>query len=171
MSGPLLVNPRRGRHQWWFLLLSLVVVAAVGVLGAIASSEAGDFYSRLVKPSWAPPAGVFGPVWSALYLMMGIAAWLVWRARGRMSAVRLPMLLYAAQLLCNVLWTWLFFRWHLGGLALLDVSVLWLLILATLVHFWLVKPAAGALLIPYLLWVAFATALTAAVWRLNPAVL
>jgi translocator protein len=164
----MLINPRRGKDQWWMLLLSIVVVFAVGALASVASVGATQFYAQLVKPSWAPPAGVFGPVWTLLYLLMAIAAWLVWRARGRMSAVRGPMLLFAAQLLCNALWSWLFFHWHLGGLALLDVCVLWLLILATLVHFWLVKPLAGALLLPYLLWVAFATALTAAEWRMNP---
>ncbi|MEO7773832.1 MAG: TspO/MBR family protein [Steroidobacteraceae bacterium] len=168
MSRLLLINPRRGKDQWWVLLLSLAVISVVGLLGAIASSNAREFYALLVKPSWAPGPGIFGPMWTLLYFMMAVAAWLVWRARGRMSAVRGPMLLYAAQLLCNVLWSWLFFRWHMGGLALLDVCVLWLLILATLVHFWLIKPLAGMLLVPYLLWVAFATALTAAQWRLNP---
>jgi translocator protein len=171
LSAPLLMNPRRARDQWWMLLLSVAVVCLAGISGAIGSSNAPVFYTQLVKPAWAPPAGVFGPVWSVLYLMMGIAAWLVWRARGRMSAVRVPMLLYLLQLVCNVLWTWIFFRWQLGGLALLEVCVLWLSVLATLVHFWLVKPLAGALLIPYLLWVAFATALTAAEWRMNPELL
>jgi benzodiazapine receptor len=168
LSALLLINPRHGRDQWWMLLLSVAVVCVAGILGAIASSNAAAFYAQLIKPAWAPPADVFGPVWTVLYLLMAIAAWLVWRARGRMSALRMPLLLYLLQLVCNVLWSWIFFRWHLGGVALLEVCVLWLSVLATLVHFWLVKPLAGALLIPYLLWVAFATALTAAEWRMNP---
>jgi benzodiazapine receptor len=171
VKAPLLLNPRRLHDQWWMLLLSLAVVAVVGIAGAVASAQAREFYAQLARPQWAPPGAVFGPVWTVLYVLMAFAAWLVWRARGRMSAVRLPLLLYLAQLLCNGLWSWLFFKWHLGGLALLDVCVLWLLILATLVHFWLIRPLAGALLLPYLLWVAFATALTGAEWRLNPGLL
>ncbi len=145
--------------------LGLCFVAAA--IGAAASVEAGPFYLQLLRPSWAPPAGVFGPVWTLLYALMGIAAWLVWRAGG-FQANRGVLTLFLLQLLANALWSWLFFAWHLGGLALADVLLLWALILATLLGFWRVNWLAGALLVPYLLWVSFATALNFSVWQLNP---
>jgi tryptophan-rich sensory protein len=101
---------------------------------------------------------------------MGVAAWLVWRARG-WSGARTPLTLFVVQLAANALWSWLFFGWRLGGPALAEVLVLWALIAVTLVRFWRIRPAAGALLVPYLAWVSFASALTWAVWRLNPTLL
>ncbi|HET9669934.1 MAG TPA: TspO/MBR family protein [Casimicrobiaceae bacterium] len=148
--------------------LALTFVAAA--CGGIASIAAPAFYAQLARPSWAPPAGVFGPVWSTLYLLMAVAAWLVWRERGRrMRGVALG--LYVAQLVVNALWSWLFFAWHDGALAFADVVVLLALIVLTLSAFVRVRGLAGILLVPYLAWVAFATALTWAVWRANPALL
>jgi translocator protein len=148
----------------------LLVVAAVGALGAFASQDAAGFYAQLMKPAWAPPAALFGPVWSFLYLLMGVAAWLIWRMYG-FSTGRMPLTLFLMQLGLNALWSWLFFAWHLGAWALADVVALWLLILATTIAFWRLRPLAGALLIPYLLWVSFAAALNFVVWRLNPQLL
>lgn len=155
-------------------IIGLVGWLAIGfvaaAIGAIASVQAADFYARLVRPDWAPPAGVFGPVWSVLYFLMSVAAWLVWRAggwRGQSGALRL----FLVQLALNALWSCLFFAWHLGAWAFADVCVLWLLILATLVAFWRVRPLAGVLLLPYLAWVGFATVLCYRVWRLNPGLL
>src|SRR5689334_17737146 len=91
----------------------LAVTFVAAACGAIASIAAPAFYAQLARPSWAPPAGVFGPVWSTLYLLMAVAAWLVWRERGRrMRGVALG--LYVAQLVVNALWSWLFFAWHDG---------------------------------------------------------
>ncbi|MEP7314252.1 MAG: TspO/MBR family protein [Pseudomonadota bacterium] len=159
------------RGQWLSLLGFVVVVFAVAAVAAIASTNAQPFYAALIKPTWAPPAGVFGPVWSVLYTLMAVAAWLVWRTKGNIEAAGAPLALFAGQLFVNGLWSWLFFRWQLGALALVDTCLLWLLLLATLVQFWRVNLLAGLLLLPYLLWVSFATALTAATWRMNPAVL
>jgi tryptophan-rich sensory protein len=125
---------------------------------------------QLVRPSWAPPPSVFGPVWTVLYALMAIAAWLVWRIGG-FRAARMALILFLAQLAINALWSWLFFGWHLGGLAFADVLALWALIVATLISFWRVRPLAGALLIPYLAWVSFASVLNYAVWQLNPRML
>ena len=148
--------------------LALTFIAAA--CGAIASIAAPAFYAQLARPSWAPPAGVFGPVWSTLYLLMAVAAWLVWRERGRrMRGVALG--LYVAQLVVNALWSWLFFAWHRGALAFVDVVVLLVLIVLTASAFLRVSRLAALLLVPYLAWVAFATALTWAVWRANPALL
>src|SRR3546814_1334061 len=97
---------------------------------------------------------------------MAIAAWLVWR-RGGVRENRNALSLFLLQLALNALWSWLFFAWHLGGLAFAEIVVLWVLIVATLVSFWRVRPLAGALLIPYLLWVSFAVALNYSVWQLN----
>jgi len=139
-------------------------------IGVLASIRADTFYAQLVQPSWAPPASVFGPVWTLLYAMMGVAAWLVWRAGG-FRANQVALSLFLAQLAVNALWSWLFFAWHFGALAFADIVLLWLLVAATLASFWRVSTLAGALLIPYLLWISFASALNFSVWQLNPQVL
>lgn len=144
--------------------------AAAGYIGAIASANAADFYSRLMQPSWAPPPWVFGPVWTTLYLLMAVAAWLVWRERGWARA-RGALGLFVLQLACNALWSWLFFAWHRGALALADIIVLWLLIVATMVAFARIRRMAAWLLAPYLAWVSFAAALNASVWLKNPQLL
>lgn len=143
---------------------------AVSAIGAIASIQAKAFYGQLIQPGWAPPPTVFGPVWSLLFALMGIAAWLVWRSGG-FSANRQALTLFLVQLFFNALWSWLFFAWQLGAFAFADILLLWLLIATTLVLFWRIRPLAGALLIPYLLWVSFAAALNYALWQLNPQIL
>jgi tryptophan-rich sensory protein len=148
----------------------LVVSLAAGALGGLASVNAAEFYGALSQPSWAPPSSVFGPVWTALYIMIGIAAWLVWRERG-FAGARAALVLFAVQLAANALWTWLFFAWREGGLAFAEILLLWALIAITIVLFWRVRALAGALMLPYLLWVSFASALTYAIWQRNPSVL
>jgi translocator protein len=161
MNNPSSIKPG------WSLLILLAIMAAVATLAAAASINAQVFYAELVKPAWAPPAGIFGPVWTVLYLMMTFAAWLVVRARG-WQASRLELGVYFSQLALNALWSWLFFAWRVGNFALLDVVVLWLAIVVTIILFWRVQRWAGVLLIPYLLWVSFATLLTYTVCKLNP---
>jgi benzodiazapine receptor len=143
---------------------------AAAAIGAAASIHAKSFYAQLVQPAWAPPATIFGPVWTVLYAMMGVAAWLVWRCGG-FRANRMALSVFLAQLVLNARWSWLFFVWHQGALALIDIVVLWLMIAPTLVLFWRVRTAAGVLLIPYLAWVSFASALDYSVWHLNPGIL
>jgi len=139
----------------------------VGLFGSLATrSSIPTWYAALAKPSWTPPGGLFGPVWTLLYLMMGTAAWLVWRKEGP-SGARLALGLFLAQLLFNGLWSWIFFGLHRPGLALLDLALLWAGILATIRAFRLVSPAAAWLMAPYLAWVSFAGLLNAAIWRLN----
>ena len=152
------------------LLGWLAVAFAAAAVGAIASANAGDFYAALARPSWAPPAYVFGPVWSVLYALMGLAAWLVWRRRG-FAGARPALVLFIAQLVANALWSWLFFAWHSGALAFADVLALWCLLVATVVAFHRVTLLAALLLYPYLAWTTFAAALTYTIWRLNPGVL
>ena len=148
----------------------LLVSFAAAAVGAVASMQAKSFYGQLVQPAWAPPPGVFGPVWTVLYTLIGIAAWLVWRSGG-FGPNRQALLLFLLQLVFNALWSWLFFAWNLGALALADVVILWVFIVFTLVSFWRVQPLAGALLVPYLLWVGFASVLNYSLWQLNPQVL
>lgn len=152
------------------LLGWLLLSFAAAAIGSIASIQAAAFYRQLAQPSWAPPSSVFGPVWSLLYALMGIAAWLVWR-EGGWRRQRGVLGLFVLQLAFNALWSWLFFGWHRGALAFADIVLLWLLIVATVIGFWRVRPLAGALLLPYLGWVGFATALNYAVWHLNPSTL
>jgi translocator protein len=163
-----MVHPRR--PQWLGLAGWLVLTFGCAAIGAAASSQAGSFYLQLQRPAWAPPAWVFAPVWSALYLLMAIAAWLVWRAHGLRRA-RVALGLFVLQLAANALWTWLFFAWKQGALAFAEILLLWSLIAGTLAAFWRLQRPAGVLLLPYLAWVTFACALTFATWKLNPGVL
>jgi len=148
----------------------LIVSFAASAVGAVASIQAKSFYSQLAQPAWAPPSFLFGPVWTVLYALMAIAAWLVWRSGG-LHTNRIALSLFMVQLALNALWSWLFFAWQRGALAFVDIVLLWLLIVVTLVSFWRVRPLAGALLIPYLLWVSFASALNYSLWQLNPQLL
>ncbi len=162
------MTPRSGPSQWVGLAGWLLAAFAAGAVGAIASVDAASFYAQLSKPTWAPPASVFGPVWSALYALMGLAAWLVWRSPGPKAAA---LGLFLAQLAANALWSWLFFAWHRGAAAAVEVLILLALIGATIAAFWRSSRLAALLLVPYLLWVSFASALTWVVWRSNPALL
>ena len=158
------------QKQFLGLVGWLAVSFAASAVGAVASIQAKSFYSQLAQPAWAPPPEIFGPVWTGLYALMGIAAWLVWRFGGFLPN-RQALMLFLLQLVFNALWSWIFFAWHLGAWALADVIVLWILIVATLVFFWRVRPLAGTLLIPYLLWVSFASVLNYSLWQLNPQLL
>lgn len=152
------------------LLAWLGVVFVAAALGAFATSDAPTFYGQLAKPSWAPPPSVFGPVWSLLYGLMAVAAWLVWREQGAAGRTR-ALGLFLAQLAANALWSWLFFSWHQGAFAFADVLLLLALVVATAATFWPISRLAAVLLLPYVAWVSFASALTWAVWQGNPALL
>lgn len=152
------------------LLGWLALCFAVAAIGGLAAANASAFYATLTQPAWAPPGWLFGPVWTVLYAMMAVAAWLVWRERGRVP-VRGALTLFVVQLAVNGLWSWLFFAWRQGGIALAEVLLLWVLISATVIAFRRVRPLAAALLLPYLAWVTFASVLNAVMWRLNPGLL
>jgi tryptophan-rich sensory protein len=152
------------------LLSWLLLCAVAGAIGAIASANAPQFYSTLEKPAWAPPAALFGPVWTFLYICMAVAAWLVWRVRGWAGA-RAALALFVAQLVLNALWSWLFFAWHRGALAFADIVLMLALIVATMFAFARIHRPAAWLLLPYLAWVSFATALNWSVWQRNPLLL
>ncbi len=148
----------------------LLLCAAAAAAGGFASANAGEFYQLLVRPSWAPPAWVFGPVWTVLYTLMAVAAWLVWRSHGFRGAP-LALGLFVMQLVVNAVWTWLFFTWRQGALAFAEILLLWVLILATIVAFYRFNRVAALLLVPYIAWVSLACALTYSTWQMNPGVL
>jgi benzodiazapine receptor len=164
MTHPSLRTQALGLAGW------LAASFITGGIGAFASARAAAFYGQLDQPSWAPPAWLFGPVWSVLYVLMGISAWLVWRRHGWRGAST-ALKLFLAQLGANALWTWLFFAWRQGALSLAEIVLLWLLIAATMITFWRLHRVAALLLVPYLVWVTFAAALTFSLWRLNPTLL
>jgi len=148
------------------LALSLAVVAVVAVVGGLVTAGAVDgWYRTLEKPVFNPPDWLFGPVWTALYVMMAVAAWLVWR-RGR-AVARPALLLYAGQLALNLAWTLLFFGAHAIAVAFIEILVLLAMIVLTARAFFRVDVRAGWLMVPYALWVAFAAVLTGSVMALN----
>ena len=139
------------------------LVLCLGAASVGARFRPGTWYAALRKPAWTPPDRLFAPVWTVLYAMMAVAAWLVWRETGLSREIGL----FVLQLALNAAWTWLFFGLKRPGLALVDLVLLWLAILLTQVAFEHVRPLAGWLLLPYLAWVTFAAALNVALWRLN----
>jgi tryptophan-rich sensory protein len=149
------------------LVASLAACFFVAALGGYWTSLGlGPWYDGLVKPSWTPPNRVFGPVWTTLYALMGVSAWLVWRVRERPGS-RLALGLYAAQLGLNLAWSGIFFGLRNVGWGFFEVAILWLSIIATIIAFARVRASAAALLVPYLCWVTYASALNFSLWRLN----
>ena len=152
-----------GPNQWLVLAgfaAAGFVAAAIGGLGVQGTAAE---YNSLAQPSWAPPSWLFGPVWTLLYAMIALSGWLAWRRAGWTTALTV----YAVQLVLNAIWTPLFFGAGQYGLALLDIIALWLSIAAVITLFRRISGTAALLLVPYLLWVTYATALNAAIWSMN----
>lgn len=150
------------------LLVSIAVPLVVGGLSGIATARGvADWYPTLTKPAFTPPSWVFGPVWTLLYITMGVAAFLVWRRGLDAGGVRAALALFLVQLALNGLWSVLFFGSRAPGAALVEIVLLWISIAATTGLFWRVTPLAGALLLPYLAWVSFAAVLNGSLWALN----
>ncbi len=159
------ISPSR-RSDWLALVGFLALCFAVAGAGSVVTTpQIGSWYSTLTKPSWNPPSWIFGPVWTVLYCMMAVAAWLVWRKEpGGFSP---PLRWFYLQLALNAVWSPLFFGLHRPGLALVDLVLLWGAIAVTTFIFWKRSTLAGALFVPYLAWVSFASTLNFAIWRLN----
>jgi benzodiazapine receptor len=155
------MRPSNWRSLAW-LTFWLLLTFAVAYLAA--SFKPGAWYAQLPKPDWTPPPAVFAPVWTVLYALMGVAAWLAWRAGGWAGGA---LRIYLAQLVLNGLWSWLFFGLHDVTLALLDLVALWLLVLANVMLFWRLSRPAGLLLVPYGAWVFFAAVLNLSIWSMN----
>lgn len=146
------------------LVTALILTFSAAYVGTRFPPD--DWYEALSKPAWNPPNWLFGPVWTILYLLMAVAAWLVWRESG-FAGVAIPLGLFLLQLGLNAAWSWIFFGRGELGLALAEILVLWVAILGTIIAFWRVRPISGMLLVPYLLWVTFASVLNATLWQLN----
>ncbi len=159
-------KPTAFRQVAWLIGFIAVCFAAAGLGAAATSQSVGGWYRTLTKPDWNPPDWIFGPVWTALYLMMAIAAWLVWRRDG-WTASRVQMIWFGIQLALNVLWSFLFFGMQRPGLAFAEILALWLAITATVWAFGNKSRIAALLLCPYLAWTSFAVILNFAIWRLN----
>ncbi|WP_097112715.1 TspO/MBR family protein [Arsukibacterium tuosuense] len=155
-------------RQGLMLLTLLALTYLAAGIGALGSINAAGFYRDLQLPGFAPPAWLFGPVWTLLYTLMAVAAWLVWRSTKQYQTA---LWLYFGQLVVNALWSWLFFAWYQGALAFLNIMLLLPLIIATALCFWRHNKLAGLLLVPYLLWVSFAAVLNFSIWQLNPGLL
>lgn len=151
-------------NKYLALLIFILLSFAAAAFGS--QFAPGDWYAALDKPPFNPPSWVFGPVWSLLYLMMAVAAWLVWRRRDARPAT-LALVVWLVQLVLNAIWSWLFFGLERLDLALYEMSALWLAIVVCLVMFMRIRRAAGWLLVPYLAWVSFAWVLNFALLRLN----
>ena len=147
------------------LVVWLAICFAVAAIGSIAKPDA--WYRGMNKPSWNPPDWVFAPVWTILFAMMAVAAWLVWSKRDQ-TDITLAVVLFVTQLGLNALWSWLFFGFHRPDFAFFEVIVFWLVILGTTIEFWGISPAAGKLMLPYVLWVGFASFLNLVLWKMNP---
>ncbi|MGI5836533.1 MAG: TspO/MBR family protein [Chloroflexota bacterium] len=155
-------------RNWLSLAIAVAVPMVAGGLGSLPTYQAvRTWYPKVRKPSWTPPSWVFGPVWATLYTLMGTASWLVWQEGWDRPKVRSAEALFGAQLLLNALWTPIFFGQRAFGAALAILVVLWGLIVATMVGFYRIRPLAGLLLAPYLLWVSYASTLNTGVWWLN----
>lgn len=161
---------RNARPNWLILAAFVASALLAGAIGALfspaVSAAANRWYAMLAKPQWAPPDSWFGPAWTALYVMMGASAWLVWRERYHRSRSA-ALAAYAVQLLLNAVWAPLFFGARNIGAGLFVSVALWLAIVWTIREFAAVKAAAAWLLAPYLIWVGFASALNLAIWKLN----
>ena len=161
-------NPERMEIRLGVQIVSLLGWVGLCFLTAWIGSRfmPGEWYLQLQKPTWTPPGYLFGPVWSLLYLTMGVAAWLVWKRAG-FAGARIALILFIAQLALNGMWSWIFFGLHKPGIAFAEILVLWGMILGTLIAFWQKSPPAGILLTPYLIWVSFAAVLNFSIWQMN----
>lgn len=151
------------------LVASLALPLLVGILGGIITAPSIEkWYKTIRKPSWNPPNWLFGPVWASLYILMGVALWLVLSSiHWNSPQAEVPILLFVVQLFFNFLWSAIFFGLRRIGLALAEIILLWVSILLNLLEFYAINPLAGLLLIPYLAWVSLASCLNASVWWLN----
>jgi len=149
------------------LLISILIVFSFGFIGSFfTTSSITNWYAFINKPLFSPPNWIFGPVWTLLYILMGVSAFLIWQKRDNLKT-KPALIFYGIQLILNALWSIIFFGMHNPGLALLEIVILWLFILITLIKFYKINKTAGLLFIPYLAWVSFASILNYAIWMLN----
>jgi tryptophan-rich sensory protein len=150
------------------LIIAVAIPVAVGASsGFFTASGVSSWYQTINKPSWNPPGWIFGPVWTTLYIMMGIAFYLVWKADAGSALKKSAIILFAVQLLLNFFWSFIFFNQHQVGWALVEILMMWVFILLTIFAFAPVNKTAAWLLVPYISWVSFASILNYTIWKLN----
>ena len=150
------------------LILAIIICQAAGLIGALFTRSAiPDWYAFLTKPELAPPNWIFAPVWTTLYLLMGIAAFLVWKRGLDRTDVRLALSIFTVQLVLNTLWSIIFFGLRAPGWAFIEIALMWVAILASIIAFSRISKTAAWLLVPYILWVSFAAYLNYSIYILN----
>lgn len=162
------MKKRFDSSDWLKLIIAVVVSELAGVIGSIFTVSAiPTWYATLAKPALNPPSWLFGPIWTTLYLLMGIAAFLVWRKGWNSKGVKAALSLFAVQLILNAVWSIIFFGLHSPAWALIEIMAMWIAIVATIAAFAKISRPAAWLLMPYIAWVSFALYLNYAIWRLN----
>lgn len=156
------------RKNIFALILSIAICNLAGIVGSIfTTNEVKSWYPTIIKPALNPPSWVFGPVWTTLFILMGIAAFLIWKKGFQKKNVKIALGIFGLQLVLNTLWSILFFGMQNPGAALIEIALLWFAILASLIAFYKISKPASYLLLPYILWVSFAAYLNYAIWSLN----
>jgi len=154
---------------FWKLIIAILICEGTGILSALISNTSmNPWFATLSKPSWNPPAYLFGPVWTFLYLLMGISLWFIWKSKTETPGKKPALQLFGAQLFLNFWWSIIFFRFHSAAWALLDIICMLFLIVLTVFYFFKISKPAAWLLGPYLAWVSFASVLNYSIWHLNP---
>lgn len=151
------------------LVTSIFICLFAGFIGSIFTSPSiPTWYATLTKPSFNPPSWIFAPVWTTLFVLIGISLYMVWNKGLQDKKVKISLFIFGVQLVLNVLWSFLFFGLHSPFYAFLEIVILWAAIVLTIVNFFKVSRTAGLLLLPYIFWVSFAAILNFSIWRLNP---
>jgi len=154
--------------DWTKLIISIAIPVSVGTIaGLFTNTEVNNWYRSIDKPDWQPPGWVFGPVWTILYIMIGIAFYLIWKSKVPVAKKRIAVTLWIIQLVFNFFWSFIFFRQHQIDWALADIVILWFFILLTIFAFARISKPAAWLMVPYISWVSFATILTYTIYQLN----
>ena len=152
----------------WKLIIVILICESAGIIsGLIANTGMNPWFETLNKPSWNPPAYLFAPVWTMLYLLMGISLWLIWKSNTPAPQKINLIILFSLQLFLNFWWSIIFFKFHSPALALLNIILMLILILLTIINFSKISKPAARLLVPYIAWVSFATILNYTIWILN----
>ncbi len=155
------------RHKIFALIVSILIPQLIGLLSGYLTGDNMAAYSELIQPSFAPPGEIFGPVWAILYLLMGIASWLVYNKRDQDDSVQDALFTYALNLFFNFFWSILFFGLGLRGAAFIEILVLLVIVIMTTIKFYRIDKRTLPLMVPYIIWVAFAAVLNFSVWMLN----
>jgi len=162
------MTTEKSRFQFLPFVICIAIPICVGFVGSLLTMESvKTWYTTINKPSFNPPNGIFGPVWTSLFILMGIASYLVWKQRKTSSRYYTAAMLYLIQLVFNLGWSFLFFYQQQIGLALVEIIILLALIIATAINFYKINKVAGWLFVPYILWVSFASYLTYSIYILN----